>query len=446
MKKVLALLAVYLALPSIVYAQSSDSAPPFECDNNFGTCGTPEMSGGGGGGGGSVLIANTDLGDTYQNADDFDDDGIEDPQDNCPRIRNRDQSNSDGDLLGDACDNCAAISNDTQDDIDGDGKGDLCDTDVDGDGLVQAEDNCPSVPNPNQNDLDRDGMGDACDEDVDGDGVPSLTDSCPLKADISAPTADNSQECFPDTDQDGVFDFDPTAPDNCISVFNQDQADTDADGKGDACDNDDDGDGILDQADNCALSSNADQADGDRDGLGDACDDRFCYVVLGDTDHCLDSQSTLQAYSPSFLVSTGSDVRLRLFANRENQKLEYSWTIVSAPSQAQRAIQNAKGQVEQSSPYEYRYASGQEVSFMPTHPGEYVISLTITTTGADAVTSEIKASSTFQSRIVAQGEIVDSAIETSNAQSCAQGNSSAGILSLIGLLCLGYFTRRREEV
>ena len=50
-------------------------APPFECDNNFGACGTPEMSGGGGGGGGgSVLIAFTDLGDTYQNADDFDDD------------------------------------------------------------------------------------------------------------------------------------------------------------------------------------------------------------------------------------------------------------------------------------------------------------------------------------------------------------------------------------
>ena len=33
--------------------------------------------GGGGGGGGAILINNTDLGDTYQRADDFDDDGIE---------------------------------------------------------------------------------------------------------------------------------------------------------------------------------------------------------------------------------------------------------------------------------------------------------------------------------------------------------------------------------
>ena len=51
-------------------------AQGFECDNNFGDCGTPEQSGGGGGGKGSVLIANTDLGDTYQHADDYDGDGI----------------------------------------------------------------------------------------------------------------------------------------------------------------------------------------------------------------------------------------------------------------------------------------------------------------------------------------------------------------------------------
>jgi hypothetical protein len=67
---------------SDVYGQS------FECDNNFGDCGTPEQSGGGGGGGGSVLIANTDLGDTYQHADycddDIDNDQILNSDDECP--------------------------------------------------------------------------------------------------------------------------------------------------------------------------------------------------------------------------------------------------------------------------------------------------------------------------------------------------------------------------
>jgi hypothetical protein len=41
---------------------------------------------------------------------------------------------------------------------------------------------------------------------------------------------------------------------------------------GDACDGDDDGDGVADATDNCALVTNADQADGDHDGRGNACD------------------------------------------------------------------------------------------------------------------------------------------------------------------------------
>ena len=123
-------------MTSISYGQS------FECDNNFGDCGTPQQSGGGGGGGGSVLIANTDLGDTYQNADDYDDDGVEDSSDNCMRIQNPSQSDRDGDGSGDACDNCLTIWND-QHDLDGDNLGDWCDDDIDGDGIENHIDDCP---------------------------------------------------------------------------------------------------------------------------------------------------------------------------------------------------------------------------------------------------------------------------------------------------------------
>jgi uncharacterized delta-60 repeat protein len=93
-----------------------------------------------------------------------------------------------------------------------------------------------------------------------------------------------------DADDDGILD----AADNCPLVFNPDQAQSDDDGQGNACDPDDDndgltdaqeaalgtdpinadtdGDGVLDGADNCPLAANASQADADADGLGDACD------------------------------------------------------------------------------------------------------------------------------------------------------------------------------
>jgi len=76
-----------------------------------------------------------------------------------------------------------------------------------------------------------------------------------------------------DYDKDGIVD----SNDNCISVPNSDQTDTDGNRQGDACDipvtvgPDIDNDGIEDSNDNC-FQPNPDQKDTDGDNIGDVCD------------------------------------------------------------------------------------------------------------------------------------------------------------------------------
>ncbi len=75
---------------------------------------------------------------------------------------------------------------------------------------------------------------------------------------------------FADHDGDTIDD----AIDNCPDVANEDQADTDGDGIGDACNDadDTDGDEYANLLDNCPDDANPGQEDTDGDGIGDACD------------------------------------------------------------------------------------------------------------------------------------------------------------------------------
>ena len=128
--------------------------------------------------------------------------------------------------------------------------------DSDSDGVADASDNCPFAANANQLDSEGDGAGDACDADDDND---TLSDT----AEASAGTSPTN----PDTDADG----DGDAADNCPVTANANQANFDGDAQGDACDGDDDNDGLSDTAEANA-GTNPTNPDTDGDGVGDGSD------------------------------------------------------------------------------------------------------------------------------------------------------------------------------
>ncbi len=70
---------------------------------------------------------------------------------------------------------------------------------------------------------------------------------------------------------DSDFDSIPDLVDNCTTIANSDQKDSNLNGLGDACE-DYDRDGVVSQKDNCKDIPNMSQVDTDQDGLGDACD------------------------------------------------------------------------------------------------------------------------------------------------------------------------------
>ena len=94
-----------------------------------------------------------------------------------------------------------------------------------------------------------------------------------------------------DTDEDGHGDF----RDNCPLIPNTDQSDIDNDGVGDVCDEDIDGDTVLNADDNCETTANTDQSDIDNDGVGDVCDEDLApidnYLIYTNSVTCINANN-----------------------------------------------------------------------------------------------------------------------------------------------------------
>jgi len=187
---------------------------------------------------------------------DTDNDTVPDSSDNCPFAVNADQANNDGDAQGDACD--------ADDDNDG-----TLDTDeaACGSNPLIAASTC-EVCDGADNDLDGstdegflntdgDTQADCVDSDDDNDGISdddeATCGSNPLNTDSTCEVCDGADNDLNEGIDEGF-------------------ANNDNDGLADCVDPDDDNDGVLDGSDNCPFVANADQADTDGDGIGNACD------------------------------------------------------------------------------------------------------------------------------------------------------------------------------
>ncbi len=112
-----------------------------------------------------------------------------------------------------------------------------------------------------------DASSDTGDRDGGGDGA---RDTAGEVGDDASPDAEVDLGPVPDQDDDGDGLVDQI--DNCPGVANPDQADAEGDFVGDACDN-------------CPGVANLDQTDEDGDGVGDACDEEGTYDPDTDTDN-----------------------------------------------------------------------------------------------------------------------------------------------------------------
>ena len=97
-------------------------------------------------------------------------------------------------------------------------------------------------------------MGDAFDDDA--DGIKTVEENCPTSLNKDQKDVDGNEAS--------------EACDNCPSVANpRPQADTDGDGVGDECDNDQNNDGVDGINGNCPDVLNKKQEDRNGDGVGD---------------------------------------------------------------------------------------------------------------------------------------------------------------------------------
>ena len=178
----------------------------------------------------------------------------------------------------------------------GGNSGNPCDTqggDSDGDGICNNQDNCPNVANPNQADSNNNGIGDACEQtgvdcnDINievGNGNITISGlTAPVdKVQVFDANWQTFYDCTSNCHEteiipapNGVYNIIVSFFDTSWQPICQAQDQVTVGGGGNPCDTqggDSDGDGICNNQDNCPNVANPNQADSNNNGIGDACE------------------------------------------------------------------------------------------------------------------------------------------------------------------------------
>jgi len=184
--------------------------------------------------------------------------------------------------------------------------------------------------------------------DLDTDGIPDGSDNCPTLRNPDQANLDGDalgDACDPDDDNDGVPDTKDAFPrdrtewldtdrdgignnrDNCASVANPTQANLDSDALGDACDPDLDNDGVLNTKD-AFPRDKTEWLDTDRDGIGnnaDRDDDNDGYPDLVDP-YPLDARKV-----PTGRIGVYSPVDLSFLLDADGSRSETDGDLLDGP-------------------------------------------------------------------------------------------------------------------
>jgi len=161
--------------------------------------------------------------------------------------------------------------------------------DSDSDGISDCYDNCLKIPNgPDRGTCSGgENSGKPCDDSLDcpngacimdqvnsdGDEFGDACDNCPYTSNYSQKDFDrdgSGNACDPDDDNDGILDGNDYCPYDPGNDINNDGI----------CGDDIDVDGVLGGEDNCPKSYNPNQEDTDRDGFGDVCDSENTFALV----------------------------------------------------------------------------------------------------------------------------------------------------------------------